>query len=301
MTTEQEQAQAALSLALVRDTQLGDRDTVVPPTFPYEVAPRIWWLGNCLVAHPPTGEVHTGVWAHLVIGEEKVLLFDTGLPQGWRKFSAQLDAVLGDRQIDYVMPSHPEFPHSGNLPALLDKYPGATAVGDMRDYHLHYPEHADRLHTKREGDEIDLGGGYRIRVVEAVLRDMPNTLWAYEVSQRVLFVADGFAYLHRPEGSLADGDVDVDTHSPGDCGRISGVGDSFPSLADILHYCSMAFYWSRFRNDSDINFDRLQALLESNPTSILAPSHGNVTLDLDRVVSLARAAHRQAYRGAAGA
>lgn len=293
--TEQEQA-AARMLELSRRTQMGDRETVIPEPFPAEIAPGVFWLGSCLRGNSPKGEVHTGVWTYLVIGTDKTLMYETGLPQSWEILEPVIEQVLGGRALDYIVPSHPEYPHSGNLPNLLDKYPGAVAIGDMRDYPLHYPDYADRMVETPAGEVVDLGGGYQVRLLEAVLRDMTNTVWAYEISQQVLFVSDGFAYLHRPDYVITgEEDLDIDQHLPGQCGLISGVGDTFPSLEDILHYCSMAFYWSRYRDDSDRNFDRLQDLLAENPTRILAPSHGNVTLDLDRVVPLAREAHRKAY------
>lgn len=297
MEDERRLAQQLLSS---RNTTMGERDTVVPSTFPMTLAPGIHWVGSCLRAKREAGETHTGVWAYVIVGTEKAALFDTGLPQSWSAVLPQIEQVLDGRTLDYIIPSHPEYPHSGNLQQLLERYPGSIAVGDMRDYPLHYPEVADRMQSRSAGDVLDLGGGMRLRFVDAVLRDMVNTVWLYEESQQALFVADGFAYLHRPDFAPEASDesqLDIDQHVPGQCGLVSNVGDAFPSLEDILFYCSLAFYWSRFRNDSDRNFDQLSELLRTHPTKILAPSHGNVTLDLDRVVPIARQAHREAYQG----
>jgi flavorubredoxin len=289
MSGAEERVQRA-TLNLLRQSVVDGRGMETPATFPYEIAPGLHWLGGCLRNTTPSGgAVHTGVWSFLIVGTERTLLYDTGSAMAWESLAAQVEQALDGRTLDYVVPSHPEFPHSGNLSSLMGRYPGSLGVGDMRDYHLHYPERAHRFESYGVGDELDLGGGYAFRFVDAVLRDMPSTIWGYEPFNRALFVADGFASLHRPGG---------ETHTPDECGRISRVGDVFPTLEDILHYSSAAFYWSRFRADSGVAFDRLEALLEQCPTEILAPSHGLVTVDLDRVVPLGREAHAKAFRGA---
>jgi hypothetical protein len=128
--------------------------------------------------------------------------------------------------------------------------------------------------------------------VEPILKDLPNTRWGYEESQRVMFVADGFAYVHHPELS---GDA-VGLHLPAECGRISAKGDDFPTVDQVKFFTAAAFYWSRFRDDSDELFSRFEALLSRYATSILAPAHGNVVSDLTRVVPVTKEAHKRAFR-----
>jgi flavorubredoxin len=280
-------------LALIRKLGDGTLDMGVPDTFPLEIAPNIFWLGTCSKKQTPAGELHTGVWAYIIVGPDATFLFETGHPQGWEIVDAQIRQCLDGRSLTYVMPTHPEIPHAGNLSGVLDGYPEAVALVDHRDYHLHFPEHSDRLRVCNVGDEFDLGGGYVFRVVNAVLRDMPNTFWGYEVSNRVLFVGDGFSYLHSPDAEPEE----LGTHLPGQCGRASGVGEPFPSLDDFVYFASNAFYWSRYRSNADVMFDELNRVLAECPADILAPTHGNVAHDVKRVVPLARAAYRKAYRG----
>ncbi|BAS14170.1 anaerobic nitric oxide reductase [Arthrobacter sp. Hiyo8] len=106
------------------------------------LADGTYWLGGCLSANAQGQEVHYHVSSYLVVGSKATLLVDTGDPAHRALLLAQLELVLGERPLDYVFPTHPEIPHAGNLPALLDKYPGALVVGDVRDYHLHFPNTA---------------------------------------------------------------------------------------------------------------------------------------------------------------
>jgi glyoxylase-like metal-dependent hydrolase (beta-lactamase superfamily II) len=278
-------------------TAYGFRDIRMPVALPREIAPRIFWLGHCLVKQLAGREVHGGQWCFLIIGTTSSILFDTGVPQGWGEISRQLDALLGGRPLDFVAPSHSELPHSGNLGNLMTKYPRAIAIGDMRDYHLHYPAFVDRFQEQPVGHVTDLGGGYKFHSVDAVIKDLPNTTWGYEGSQKVLFVSDGFAYLHDPSLD-EDGDG---LHLPGECGRVSTELDDFPGVEDVLHYTPRAIYWTLYRDDVDEMFARFYALLKKYPTAIVAPSHGNVISDPDRVIPVVMEAHRRAFQDPARA
>jgi len=280
------------TLALLQQTAAGNVNLGVPETFPLEIAPRIFWLGSCLRKGEGADDIHTGVSAYLILGTEHALLVDTGHIHGWPVLSEQLDYCLGDRSLDFVMPTHPEIPHGGNLAEVLTKYPSCLAIGDMRDYHLYFPDVVDRFCDVPVGHIVDLGGGYRYHVLDAAIKDLPNTRWGYEEKNQVMFVADGFSYLHHPEW----GEEGVDAHVPGECGKIASVGGAFPTLDDIAYYCSVAFYWSRFRPDATQVFERLEALMQRYPPRVVAPAHGNVVTDLGRVVPLVREAHVEAFR-----
>lgn len=266
-------------------------DLQTPPGLPREIAPGVFWLGVCSVRASPSGVIHSGNSTYLVVGSAKSVLIDTGYIQTFPEMSRQVDACLNGRSLDFIMPTHPELPHSGSLGLFLERYDNATAIGDVRDYGLYYPEHADRFKEVPIGETINLGGGYVFHMMEALLKDLPNTRWGYERSVRVLFVADGFAYLHHPDVAQEA----PDTHLPSECGRVSAPGDGFPTVDQIQHYTSFAFYWARYRDDADELFARVEALLDEYNVALLAPSHGNPILDLKRVIEATRLGHKRAY------
>jgi hypothetical protein len=266
-------------------------DLRVPTRLPREISSGVFWLGACSVREVGGSVIHSGNSAYLIVGGTRSLLVDTGYVQNFQELSKQVDQCLAGRRLDYIMPTHPELPHSGSLGLFLERYPDSVAIGDMRDYHLYYPDVVHRLNDIPLEEAIDLGGAYSFRTVEPILKDLPNTRWGCERSQRVLFVADGFAHIHRPE---LFGDV-ADIHLPGECGRLSAEGDEFPTVSQIQHYTSFAFYWSRYRDDSEDLFSRFEELVRRYDALILAPSHGNPILDLKRVISSAREGHKQAY------
>lgn len=75
-----------------------------------------------------------------------------------------------------MFPTHPKLPHAKNLPHLLDKYPNAVAINDVRNYHTYYPTHTNRLRPCNPNTQFDLGNNMRFTILPAVIRNLPNTL-----------------------------------------------------------------------------------------------------------------------------
>lgn len=168
----------------------------IVPTFPREVVPGLIWTGGCLSYDFEGDQIHSHMCSYLLIGSERTLLVDTGHPAHWPTIEATLDRYLDGRPLDYVFPTHSEMPHAGSLERLLTKYPGLEVVGDVRDYHLFFPSVADRFRPYKVGESVSLGDREFV-FVDAIWRDLPNTLWAYDTGSRTLFPADGFAYTHH--------------------------------------------------------------------------------------------------------
>jgi hypothetical protein len=251
---------------------------------PRELAPDIFWISGCAANVLDGVEVHVHQSTYLLRGE-RTLLIDTGLPSNWNYLIEQLDLLLGDRPLDYLFPTHPELPHSGNTDRILERYPHATLVGDMRDWHLFFPRRVGRMRHKLPGDVIDLGRGLTLTFVEAVIKDLPNTIWAYESSRRVIFVSDGFAYSHYP------GDDDSEPyHLVGECWFTSSELPSL-SLGQFTWQLRHALTWSKY-TDGRANLQALEKLLRSDcPSDVLAPTHGNVIDDINAILPVMKDAY----------
>lgn len=258
-----------------------------------EIAPELYWLGGCMQAPTASGSVHYHVSTYLVLGDERTALIDTGDPRHWATISRELDRVLGRRTLDYLFPTHPEIPHAGNLPALLETYSDAVVVGDVRDYAVHYPEHAHRLRPLAAGETVDLGGE-QLQAVPAYIHDLPNTLWAYLPMRQTLFVSDGFSYVHD---TPVDGDPEVDepAHLPGQCRMLSSEMPRHPTVEQAAYGTGRALYWTRFVDVSS-TFGEIERFLASHPTRLVAPAHGNVIDDVDTMLAVSLAAHRRVYQ-----
>jgi flavorubredoxin len=268
--------------------------TAAVPELPREIAPGVYWMGGCNASDAYADEIHMHVSAFLVVGKDKTLMYDTSLPDFWDEIQRQVSVAMGDRPLDYVVPSHAEVPHGGNIERLLLKYPDAVAVGDMRDYHLYFPNVAHRFQNVELGTELDLGGGYAFTILDAPIQDAPNTVWGYEKRQQVLFTSDAFAFSHH--APLDDG-AEGAHHLPGECAKFSHeLGAGFPSVEQASVITKAALYWTRFVPIEPF-LDEVQKLLDTYPTRIVVPSHGNVITNLDEIMPVIQQAHRDVYAG----
>jgi flavorubredoxin len=248
-----------------------------------------YWLGGCMKAVTPDGPVHYHVSTFLVLGSRRTALIDTGDPHHWDQIRADLVAALDGRRLDYIVPTHPELPHAGNLPTLLAMFPDSQVVGDVRDYPVHYPEYADRLVTLGVAATLDLGDR-RLEIVEAYIRDLPNTVWAYDPRDQVLYVSDGFSFIHDVPTLPALGD-DEPGHLPGQCRLLSTEMPVPPTIEQAAYGTGRALYWTRYV-DVTPTFKRIREFLNDHPVTMIAPAHGNVISDVAAMMDTALAAHR---------
>jgi hypothetical protein len=249
-----------------------------------EIAEGVFWLGGCGRRDSGGQIMHNSTSAFLVASAQQALLYDTG-PQGhWLALEESLEGVLDDRPLDWIIPSHPEVPHSGCLARLAAKYPNARIAGDVRDYHLYYPEISSRLEPMVPGSVIDLGDGYQFVIAEAVIKDLPNTVWGYEAKTRVLFVSDAFQYFHYMT------EEDEALHRPGDCRSMSSELPQLPTVEQAKYITRGGLLWTAM-TDASYYIDQVVTMLGKYPARLLAPTHGNVIDDLDGILPVMREAY----------
>lgn len=263
------------------------------PELPREILPGLTWLGSCLQVLPRIQQAYLKdagnriLHAHqsffLIKGSRATAIVDTGQPQHWPQLELQLEQALAGRTLDYVVPTHPEFVHFGLLPFWLRKFPQARALGDMRNFDLYFPDLVDRFDTVEPGDSIDLGDR-SLRIVEAIIHDIPNSIWAYDTHTGTLFASDAFAYSHA--------------HNAGECALTSR--ELAPNLDDVAMTISSALHWARYVDDVDALFERVRAFGRDHPIRAIAPAHGSFVLDPEVMMELLPLGFREARHRAKG-
>lgn len=138
--------------------------------------------------------------AYLVRGSEKTALLDTVDPAKIDVLMAQLDAV--DR-LDYLVAHHAEQDHSGSIPAVLARYPGAVLVTnpkakELLQEHLDIPD--DRFKTVADGETLSLGDK-TLRFIYLPWVHWPETMSTYIEEDHVLFSCD-FLGSHRAQSGV---------------------------------------------------------------------------------------------------
>lgn len=227
---------------------------------PREVAPNLFWLGECFnygFLHEP---LHSYTSMFFVRGKNASMVIETGTPPSMDACHAQLATLLDDSPpLKYIWATHQETPHAGGIGRLLERYPTANYVGNAKDYHLIFPGFEDRFHPLDIGDSVDLGGT-KFVAVEAVIRDLLTTQWGFLTTEKAMFVGDGFAYSHF--------------HGFDQCGQ---VGDEMPDLpvAELgALFAEVALYWWAFC-DLEPFIEKLDKLVAELDPQIVFPTHGS--------------------------
>jgi len=236
---------------------------------PREIAPDVYWLGECLEQRYKGVIYHSYNAAFLVIGNDASLLVETGHPKDFPHIERQLAQLLeGRAPLKYLFITHQETPHSGGLGRIMSRYPESVLCGDISDYHLVIPQYADRIRSMQRDEVIDLGGrGFQ--AVEPVIRDLRTSWWGFETRDRVLFPGDGFAYSHY--------------HQDGHCGLFAEEAISL-NLPDVSStFADLALFWTKFA-DMERYVERLEWLLKKLDVKTIAPTHGLPIKDMDGTV-----------------
>ena len=252
------------------DTHVPGSTLKRPNKLPRELAPGVWWIGECLEQRYKGVVYHGYNAAFVIVGETASMLVETGHPKDFPIIEKHLEKILEKAPpLKYLFITHQETPHSGGLGRVMSRYPEAILCGDISDYHLVVPQYADRMRSMRQGDTIDLGGrGFM--AVEPVIRDLRSTWWGFETKNRVLFPGDGFAYSHY--------------HEDGHCGLTAeeAVSLDLPDVAST--FADLALFWTKFVK-MERYIERMNVVLKELDVRMIAPTHGLPMTDMNLTVA----------------
>jgi len=131
--------------------------------------------------------------AYIVFGSQKTALIDTVDPCKTHELLRNLD-VLNVKEIDYVIANHAEQDHSGSIPAVLEKYPGAKVVTNEKCKSLLIDLleiKEDKFITVNDNDTLSLGDK-TLQFIFTPWVHWPETMSTYLVEEKMLFTCDFF-------------------------------------------------------------------------------------------------------------
>lgn len=129
--------------------------------------------------------------AYLVKGSEKTALIDTVDPTKEEELVVNIQK-LGVKRIDYVVANHAEQDHSGAIPTILNLYPEAKVVANVRcrDMLIDLLQVSnDKFIIVGDGDTLPLGD----KTLEFILAPWvhwPETMFTYLREYKILFTCD---------------------------------------------------------------------------------------------------------------
>ncbi len=142
------------------------------------------------------------------IDAERKAVIDTSKATFWKDYEQKVRAVTNPADIEYIIMSHTEPDHSGNLQRLLEIAPKAKVVAtpvairylkDMLDVDF------ESIAVK-DGDRLDLGNKH-LRFISAPNLHWPDTMYTYLEEDKLLFTCDSFG-CHFADERMFDDEVD---------------------------------------------------------------------------------------------
>ena len=105
-----------------------------------------------------------------LIVDEKTAIMDTVDPRAAEEWLANLEEALDGRKPDYLVISHLEPDHAGNIQRVAEKYPEMKLVSNAKVFAF-LPQFfdldlTDRCVTVKEGDTLSVRGSGRFQITQ---------------------------------------------------------------------------------------------------------------------------------------
>ncbi len=182
-----------------------------------EIASQTFWVGGNdmrLELFENMFPLPKGVaYNSYMIMDEKVALLDTVDTSITQQFLENLNHVLGDRVIDYLVINHMEPDHCANIEELCRRYPHMKLVGNKKTFQMirqfYNFQFEDRIYEVGEGDVLDLGTR-RLHFYMAPMVHWPEVMLTYEEKEKILFSADAFGSFGVLAGNIFSDEMDFE-------------------------------------------------------------------------------------------
>ena len=148
-----------------------------------------------------------------VLLDEKTVLFDTVDASVAGQFFENLEYVLGERALDYLVVNHMEPDHCAMIGDIVRRYPEVQIVGNAKTFGMMQQffgtSFAERAVTVKEGETLNTGN-HTLHFMMAPMVHWPETMVSYDETDKVLFSADGFGTFGALNGNIFADELEFD-------------------------------------------------------------------------------------------
>lgn len=216
----------------------------------------IYQVGECVSG----ADGHEAVQVYVLMNNGQPILVDCGSQLHRVGIMQALNELLAGLTPSYVLLTHSELPHAGNLAQVARQWPQVNVI--VSNVMLPYIEIAPvlplaQITALRPGATLQVAGR-TLEFVEALLKDQPGSQWIFDRQTGTLFTGDGFGYYHAAE----------------QCGRLSDELNGELTVEQFQTYHRTAFRFLRWVVAERLNAD-LAKLFARYPVNIIAPIHGH--------------------------
>jgi flavorubredoxin len=174
-----------------------------------------------------------------VLLDEKTVLFDTVDRAITGQFLENVEAVLGGRNLDYIIVNHMEPDHCATLGEMVIRYPEVKVICNAKTIPIinqFYEFGVDsRAVIVKEGDTF-CSGKHTFTFYMAPMVHWPEVMVSYDTTDKVLFSADAFGTFGAMNGNLFADEVNFEREWLDEARRYYSniVGKYGPSTQTLL-------------------------------------------------------------------
>lgn len=180
-----------------------------------EVAEKLVWIGSNdrrLNLFENIIPIPEGIsYNSYLLLDEKTVLLDTVDRSITDVFMENLKFALGGRGLDYIVVNHMEPDHCATLIEVLERYPQARVVGNVKTFsvisQLYHIDLGERAVIVKEGDSLDTGS-HTLRFYMMPMVHWPEVMATYDETAAILFTADAFGCFGTLNGHIFSDEFD---------------------------------------------------------------------------------------------
>lgn len=181
------------------------------------VTDKIYWLG----VNDRRKQLFENMWplpsgvsynSYLIL-DEKTALVDTvemGSDSGYLNW---VEGILEGRDLDYLIINHMELDHSGEIGAVLRRFPKVQIVGNQKTFKIleGYYGVKENLLDVCDGATLNLGH-HKLKFIFTPWVHWPETMMTYDMTEGVLFSADAFGTFGTLDGGIFDDEINFEVY-----------------------------------------------------------------------------------------
>ncbi len=149
------------------------------------------------------------------LNDEKTVLLDTVDKDYSIQFFENLNFLLGEKPLDYMIINHLEPDHGALVKEVVNKYPNVKIVLNQKSkqmllqfFEFDFDIEKNLLIVK-EGDTLKTGR-HEFAFVMAPMVHWPEVMVTYDLVDKILFSADAFGSFGSLDGNIFDNEVEFD-------------------------------------------------------------------------------------------
>ena len=145
--------------------------------------------------------------------DKSTVLFDTVDWSVCRQLMENLDHLLGDRPLDYLVINHMEPDHGASIEEILIRWPNVKIISTAKAFMLMrqfgFTVDNQELIEVKEGDTFSFGS-HTVTFIAAPMVHWPEAMVTFDTTNGVLFSADAFGSFRSLDGKLFADEFDFD-------------------------------------------------------------------------------------------